>query len=355
MVDLDESEKFPRLALVGKTGAGKSSLYNALVKGEYQRVGIRPTTEEVNSIRWKTGKHTTVLVDMKGLKESGAADAAKQAVIDQLAEAHLALIVVGYPDRAVEVEKRLIEQIIAVEPKMPVLVLGNRVDAVTRDFDSSSFNPQRRSTPQEEKIADWLDYLESELTEVGARDVIGCAAGESFEDEERQYNLRKVNDVIQKLLPEAAELDHVRRNRLIESKDETAKRIINGAAAAAASAAVVPIPVADAAIISSIQAGMIAALAGLYNLELTWSTAAGLATSAMAGVAGPMAVQQLVKFVPFAGSVIGPAFAGAVTLAVGHTFKTFFYEGNFDPSSKEIKRKVKEMYKRHKSRKDEFK
>ncbi len=348
------ANKFPRLVLVGKTGAGKSSLYNALLGGSFQRVGVTPTTTSSASVEWNLGEQTTVLVDTPGLKEFGKHEEYLDGLIDQLVEAHAVIVVVGYPDRAVNWEKSIIEQIKAVEPDVPILVAASRVDAVQRDFDASSFNVKKANSSAEKKVKKWLGYLLKTFRNCGARELVACSAGESADDRERQYNLHELSGKIKEMLPDAAKLDYIRRERLLGSKDKKAQQIIYAAAGSAAAAAVVPVPLADAVVISGIQAAMIVSLARLYGLELTLSTAGGLAASALAGVAGPLAVQQLTKFIPGVGSVIGPAFAGVITLAMGHTFNNFFMHHNFDPSPSQIKKRMKSAYKEYKARKDEF-
>ncbi|NMO18720.1 GTPase [Pyxidicoccus fallax] len=341
-------EDSARLVLVGQTGAGKSSLFNALLEGDHQRVGVTPTTRFSAERPW-AARGRALLIDTPGLNEEGAAEDVAARALEAVADAHVVLAVVGYPDRAIEGLRSFVQRVREAEPALPILMLGTRVDLVNpRGFDATAFRLDPPTTEHEQKVSRWLDYLNSELGPLGVRGVIACSAGEGAADRARQFNLVSVAGAIEQLLPERVRVDFVRRGRVFASKDEKARRIILAASAAAGAAAVVPIPIADAVAITSIQVGMIISLASLYGMTLSWSSAAGLASAGLAAFVGPMFFQQLVKLLPGVGSIIGPGVATAITLAMGHAFNRFFMQGQFNPSAEAVKAATRREYQRRK-------
>ena len=104
------------------------------------------------------------------------------------------------------------------------------------------------------------------------------------------------------------------------------------------------------AAITSIQAGMIVALAHTYNCTMTLGTAVGLAGTAGCAVGGRMLFQALLKCIPglgtVGGAVIGAAVAGPLTLALGYSFRDLFAGGNFRPTMKEIQQRMEKNRKK---------
>lgn len=365
----------PHIALCGKTGAGKSSLVNALLQADVQRVGVVPETRERTRLAWQpnpdgspaanlaasptanpnpTSKLATFLVDTPGLMEAGRHDEYAESLLDTLAGTHVLLWVIGYPDRAIEVDRLWIEKIHKLEPKLPILVVGTAIDrADPRRFDAKNFridlnNPDGLSTEGEKKASSWGRYLRDTLLPVGATDVVICAAGESSQDHAGQCNLMNVHNAVQKCLPEAAQLDFIRRSRVLGPKGERATLIIKGAAAAAAAAAVVPVPLVDAVAVTGIQIGMVISLSALYERPLDKNNATQLVTAALTAVVGRALLQQVSKLIPGIGSTVGAALAGALTYAVGEGLHDLLKQGaTLDEEA--IRNATKRAYQRRKS------
>jgi uncharacterized protein (DUF697 family) len=89
-------------------------------------------------------------------------------------------------------------------------------------------------------------------------------------------------------------------------------------------AALIPVPVADAVMITGIQVGMLVAISAVYGKVITKDTAKGLLLSYAAAQAGMWAA-SLLKAIPGvgtgAGMAIGAAVAGTFTVSLGVTFK----------------------------------
>jgi uncharacterized protein (DUF697 family) len=92
----------------------------------------------------------------------------------------------------------------------------------------------------------------------------------------------------------------------------------------AATAGAIPIPWVDLFIIPGIQTRMIYHLAEYYGQPLSATRFLELASTLGMGMLVRQAVREVVKFVPFVGSVVGAALAGAATFALGKAF-CFYY------------------------------
>lgn len=65
----------PIIGIMGKTGAGKSSLCNALFQGEVTPVSdVDACTRDVLRLRLRSGEHSLILVDLPGVGESEQRD-----------------------------------------------------------------------------------------------------------------------------------------------------------------------------------------------------------------------------------------------------------------------------------------
>lgn len=104
--------------------------------------------------------------------------------------------------------------------------------------------------------------------------------------------------------------------------------IIHGASVAAgtAGAAGAQLPVADNAVITPIQIGMIIALAKVFDRNLTKEAAFGVLKGAGAAFIGRGVSQVLVGWVPGLGNVINTATAAGLTEAVGWMSAGQFYD-----------------------------
>ena len=104
--------------------------------------------------------------------------------------------------------------------------------------------------------------------------------------------------------------------------------IIHGAsvAAGAAGAAGAQLPMADNAVITPIQIGMIIALAKVFDRNLTKEAAFGVLKGAGAAFIGRGVSQMLIGWVPGFGNVINTATAASLTETVGWMSAAQFYD-----------------------------
>ncbi|EIQ59885.1 GTPase family protein [Escherichia coli EPECa12] len=97
----------PVIGIMGKSGAGKSSLCNALFQGEVTPVSdVHAGTREVQRFRLSGHGHSMVITDLPGVGESRDRDAEYEALYrDILPELDLVLWLIKADDRALSVDE----------------------------------------------------------------------------------------------------------------------------------------------------------------------------------------------------------------------------------------------------------
>ena len=103
----------PVIGIMGKTGAGKSSLCNALFHGEVSPVSdVTACTREPLRFRLRSGNHSLMLMDLPGVGESEQRDREYDALYQRvLPELDLILWVIKADDRALSVDERFYRRV----------------------------------------------------------------------------------------------------------------------------------------------------------------------------------------------------------------------------------------------------
>ncbi|HEA5831101.1 TPA: GTPase family protein [Escherichia coli] len=104
----------PVIGILGKTGAGKSSLCNALFQGEVTPVSnVDSCTRDVLRFRLRNGDHSLMIIDLPGVGESDQRDKEYAALYRHiLPEVDLVLWVIKTDDRALSVDEHFYRKII---------------------------------------------------------------------------------------------------------------------------------------------------------------------------------------------------------------------------------------------------
>ena len=120
----------PAIGIMGKTGAGKSSLCNALFAGEVSPVSdVVACTRDPLRFRLQVGERFMTLVDLPGVGESGARDNEYAALYrDQLPRLDLVLWLIKADDRALVTDEYFYQQVIGEAYRHKVLFVISQSD-----------------------------------------------------------------------------------------------------------------------------------------------------------------------------------------------------------------------------------
>jgi len=120
----------PAIGIMGKTGAGKSSLCNALFAGEVSPVSdVVACTREPMRFRLQVGERFMTLVDLPGVGESGTRDNEYTALYrDQLPRLDLVLWLIKADDRALVTDEHFYQQVIGEAYRHKVLFVISQSD-----------------------------------------------------------------------------------------------------------------------------------------------------------------------------------------------------------------------------------
>lgn len=140
----------PAIGIMGKTGAGKSSLCNALFAGDISPVSdVVACTRKPLQFRLQLGKRFMTIMDLPGVGESELRDAEYAALYrEQLPRLDLVLWLIKADDRALAVDEHFYRQVIGEAYRHKVLFVISQSDKV-----EPTCGGEKLSTEQKQNIS----------------------------------------------------------------------------------------------------------------------------------------------------------------------------------------------------------
>ncbi len=156
----------PVIGIMGKTGVGKSSLCNALLRSEICAVNaVEACTRQPQRVRLRFGNHYLTLVDLPGVGESQARDGEyRELYRELLPQLDMVLWVLKADDRAFSVEEQFYQTVFAQYSGTlpPILWVINQVDK-TEPTEQWNWQSAQPSALQAERIARKLQAVARQL------------------------------------------------------------------------------------------------------------------------------------------------------------------------------------------------
>lgn len=345
------------ILIVGKTGAGKSTLINSVFRAEMAETGTgRPVTQHLKKIS-KEGIPVN-LYDTKGLELNETVQAEiKKEILDEIEKCNDLCIrndskaelihacwycIDGSVRRCEETD---IDWINDIAEKVPVIVV------VTKGF------PKKDAREFRKKI---------ENLNLNCRAIVPVLA-EKYEDRDEEvviipsYGLDKLVDVTLEVLPEGVRKAFNNAQKVsLDKKVSAARKWVTGYAATTGAIGASPIPFSDAPLLVTAQLSMLAHVTTIFGLPVEKAVLTAIIGS-VTGVSGTTLggktlVSNLLKMIPGVGTVAGGAISASVasmmTIALGLAYISvlkFIIEeeikGNI-VNIETIKEKMKEAYKK---------
>jgi uncharacterized protein len=163
----DQIEQKPiDILLVGRTGAGKSSLINTLFEAELAVVDVLPSTDKIQNYQWQipSGESLT-LWDSPGYEQASRKDLRAQ-VLTYAATADLLLLVTPALDPALQMDLDFLKELKNTHPDLPIITIVTQVDRVRplREW-APPYDWQYGNRPKEVAIREATAYRNEFLAE----------------------------------------------------------------------------------------------------------------------------------------------------------------------------------------------
>jgi len=313
MVDKLINKNKPKIAIVGFSKSGKSTLFNKIFGSDIQEISAQTVLA--------SEKLGIIFTDNPGYEtETPSIDEIKQAIEQQ----DLIIQCIDGMSEISDSDRDLYDFLKGFGK--PIIVVVTKADVML-------------------EAREIREYEESILEKIGLIDFIFISA-------KNGKNISMVIEKILTLLPKAKKNPFIAEQKAdLEIKEKKAREIVNPAATVAAAAALSPIPVSDIAIITPTQITMVLRIAWLYVGEITFERAKELFAVVGGGLALRYAYQAIVSLIPVLGQIAGPVIAFGGTKALGETAILYFKLGG-----KVTKEEIDETYKRAKEKAEkEFK
>jgi uncharacterized protein len=222
----DTDQQRLNILLMGRTGAGKSSLINTLFQQELATVDVLPSTDQIKSYTFETPiGETLFLWDTPGYEQVGM-EQYSQAVLEKAATADVVLLVTPVNDPTLQMDLERVKTLRQQNPELPILTVVTQVDRLRplREWEPP-YNWHNGDRPKEQNIREAVNYRKELLQAYGA--VVLPLVSEDLTQGRSAWGVLELSHAILDTLEPAKQIRLGRFLRNIETRTQTATQIID--------------------------------------------------------------------------------------------------------------------------------
>ncbi len=346
----------PTFWLFGKTGSGKSSLVRLLTHADQIQIGngFRPTTRQTDLYLFPDPEMPVMrFLDTRGLGEAGYD--AQQDLAELKEQAQAMIVTHRLLDFASEAVIRPLRTIRRSAPQRPILLALTCLHEAYPQQQHPPYPFHDTLAPAGVKSEVARPLAAQQTAFAGLADAIVpvdiTPAEEGFEPAD--YGGEKFLETLHQLLPSTYRFSMQRMPDILTDLKDLHERAampsIHGAATLAATAALAPVPWVDIPVVAAIHTRMVYAIASVYHQQGSVHRLLEMLAAAGIGFAARMGVRELLKLIPYvgtiAGGVLGAAMAYSYTYAIGRV--CCWYQSSVLAGHEPTKAEITQVFREH--------
>jgi predicted GTPase/uncharacterized protein (DUF697 family) len=357
----------PRIMVVGRRGAGKSSLINAIFNDQVAKVGsVLSETGKAHWHNFKNDKGTIRILDTRGLGDrtkpessnfETAIEEIKVEIAKECPDALLFLCKAKEVDAHITEDLRNVLTIKAfVQAKhsysLPLIAAVTQVDELDPKRIDAPFENDQKQT----NIASAVKAINDACIGDGieAMKTIPVCAYAEYDNGHMKYNsywnIDTLVEFLVEILPNSAQIQLARISSFRKIQAKFARILVGSTATVCAGIAAIPIPVADIIPITAAQIGMIMGIGYIAGREMSKESSKefliAMGVNVGTGFVLREAARALIKFVfPGIGEMVSAGVAFAGTWGIGAAAIAYFIDGKSIEDSKKAFSIAKEEHK----------
>ncbi len=337
----------PRFAIIGRRGAGKSSLINAIYGNYVAEVGdVKSTTSIGTWYDYNLEKRKLSILDTRGVGDGSVSsdrgmtseDEVKKSLTKKCPDVLLFLCKADEVDARIDEDLQSLKTIksFVIEQhnyNPPIIGIITQVDKLAP---AQITDPPYDDERKQKNINEAQNFLHKKMAAVfdDVIKVIPISAYIDFRDGileyDRRWNIDTLIDYLIDHLPNNAKMELARTSKIKSAQKKVAKILITGAATITGAIGLQPIPVADLPFITAIQIGMIVGIGYISGRDMNKKAAKEFTGALGLNLGLSFAFRELaramVKLIPFAGNAVSGSIAAGATWGMGKAAIVYFID-----------------------------